>query len=75
MATTHAEYLEYKQLVAQQLSQRKLKISELKDQLANLDVTHSKEASKSILDIDKNVGIVQSNCWFYCSTACYLIYI
>lgn len=65
MATTHAEYLDYKERVGQQLSQRKMKISELKDQLANLDVTPSKDMSNSIRDYGNHADVILRDCWFY----------
>lgn len=50
MATAQGEYLEYKDRVNTELSKNKLRIDELKQQLASLDVSYSKDLSKSLFN-------------------------
>jgi hypothetical protein len=48
MATKDPEYLEYRGRANDQISRSKQKIEELKEQLAGMDVSYSKELSKSL---------------------------
>lgn len=48
MATKDPEYLEYKGRSNDQISRSRQKIDELKEQLASMDVSYSKDLSKSI---------------------------
>ena len=48
MATKDPEYLEYRGRANDQISRSKQKIEDLKEQLAGMDVSYSKELSKSI---------------------------
>jgi chromosome segregation ATPase len=48
MAAVREEYLEYRERVDDEMSRSRLKISELKDQLANFDTSFSKDMSKSM---------------------------
>ena len=76
MATVHAEYLDYKERTTQQLSEKKQRISELKDQLANLDVKQYNEAPKTVHDLAKDaVGHIFSNLCFYHNIIIYSIYL